>query len=84
MLWNKSYNVLLYVSVCTLSVPLDSNIVQQNGTLSTVGIPLDVECKPCFRLNGSGSNAVVTTSIQCTENGSFDSTPTCEIKGILN
>jgi len=77
------YDLHLYVSVCTLNVPPDSNIVQQNGTLSTFGIPLDVECIPCFRLNGSVSNAVVTTSIQCNGNGSFDSTPTCEIKGIL-
>jgi len=66
------------VSVCTLSVPPNSNIVQQNGTQSTFGIHLDVECKQCYRLIGSDAS---TTSIPCNENGIFDSTPACILKG---
>ena len=71
----------MYVSVCTLSVPLNSNIVQQNGTQSTFGMSLVVECLPGYRLSGSESNGNVNTSLHCNENGMFDPTPTCELKG---
>jgi len=73
---------IVYVSVCTLSVPPNSFIVQQTGLQLTVGIPLAVECIPGYRLNGSESNEIVNTTIQCNENGTFDKTPTCEPKGI--
>jgi len=71
----------MYVSVCTLSVPPNSNTLQQNGTQSKFGMPLVVECLPGYRLSGSESNGNVNTSIQCNENGIFDQTPSCEPKG---
>ena len=71
----------MYFSVCTLSVPPNSHIVQQTGSQSTFGIPLNVECIPCYKLLGSESNENVTTIIQCNANGTFEPTPTCEPKG---
>jgi len=73
--------MFLYVSVCILSVPPNSYIVQQTGIQSTFGTPIMVECIPGYRISGSESNANVTTSIQCNADGMFDSTPTCEPKG---
>ena len=78
-LLSKNYDVC--VSVCILSVPPNSNIVQQNGTQSTFGMPLVVECLPGYRLSGSESNGNVNTSIQCNENGIINQTPSCEPKG---
>ena len=74
----------MIVSVCTLSVPPNSNTVQQTGTVSTFGIPLVVQCIPGYRLSGSASNENVNTSLQCNENGLFDPMPTCEPKGKYN
>jgi len=74
-------NDFFCVSVCTLSVPENSFIVQQTGTRATFGVPLSVECIPGYRLNGSQSNEIVNTNIQCNENGIFDPTPKCEPKG---
>ena len=71
----------MYVSVCTLSVPPNCNLLQQNGNHSTFGMPLVVECLPGYRLSGSTSNENVSTSIQCNENGIFNPTPSCEPKG---
>jgi len=76
--WQKT---IVYVSVCILSVPQNSYIVQQTGTQSTFGTPLVVECIPGYRISGFESNDVVTTSIQCNERGLFDLTPKCEPKG---
>jgi len=70
-----------YVSVCTLSVPPNSNVTQETGHMSLYGIPLVVECIPGHRKSGSESNENVTTSIQCNADGNFEETPTCEPKG---
>ena len=71
----------LYVSVCTLSVPPNSNVTLENGHLSLFGIPLVVECIPGHRLSGSESNENVTISIQCNADGTFESVTSCEPKG---
>jgi len=73
--WQK---MTVYVSVCFLSVPQNSNTVQQTGTYET---PLVVECIPGYRISGSETNAIVTSIIQCNESGFFDPTPACEPKG---
>lgn len=70
-----------YFSVCILSVPPNSHIVQQNGTQSTFGVDVNVECIPCYKLNGSQAKDNVNTCIRCNSNGIFDLTPTCEQQG---
>ena len=71
---------LLYISVCFLDVPPNSNIVQRANEHTVYNRLLNVSCIPGYRIQGS-SNDNVSRSLVCNENGNLDIAPTCIPKG---
>ena len=69
------------LSVCTLAINTDNNIMQSNDTQKEYLQQLNVRCKTGYKLSHTSDNSATSTTLYCLESGAFEPPPVCVKKG---